>query len=254
MLELVCVHSISMLDLLGPAALAGAGGDVALDLLWPTPLLKSHDALAAAQNKKLRKLLLSLSRSFPSERKTNIGGWQSSTDLFERTEPELVMLRTRTYHAIFRFLQSLAPTGEVGHYEVSIGSAWANVNARDSSNTPHIHPGAQLAGVYYVDDGGDREGGVRFIDPRAQARASTRSRSPAALYVSAAAWHALRCVFHPPARSQCSAAPRIVELAPTANGTQASMIPVPPRWTRGMGEHVKAQVLADQLALHSWFK
>ena len=51
-----------------------------------------------------------------------------------------------------------------------------------------MHPGAQLSGVYYVDDGGDREGGLRLVDPQAQ----------------------------------------------------ASMIPVPPRWSRGAGERASA--------------
>ena len=59
----------------------------------------------------------------------------------------------------------MAPRGAEGKYEVSIGSAWANVNNRSHSNSPHMHPGVQLSGVYYVDDGGDRDGGLRLIDP-----------------------------------------------------------------------------------------
>ena len=49
----------------------------------------------------------------------------------------------------------------------------------------------QLAGVYYVDDGGTREGGVRLVDPR----------------------------------------------------PQASMVPAPAKWTRGMGEHIRVQAV-----------
>ena len=58
---------------------------------------------------------------------------------------------------------------------------------------PHMHPGVQLSGVYYVDDGGDRDGGLRLVDPR----------------------------------------------------PQASMVPTPARWTRGMGEHVRVAALAS---------
>ena len=158
-----------------------------LDLLWPTPLLKISDPIAIASNDKLRNLILRSSRREPGVHKTNLGGWQSDVDFFERDDPACALLRTRAYHAVFRYLQETAPRGATGHYEVSIGSAWANLNNRSHENSPHMHPGAQLSGVYYVDDGGNREGGLRLVDPRAQ----------------------------------------------------ASMIPVPPRWSRGAGEHVR---------------
>ena len=61
--------------------------------------------------------------------------------------------------------QAMAPRDAEGKYEVSIGSAWANVNNRSHFNSPHMHPGVQLSGVYYVDDGGDRDGGLCLIDP-----------------------------------------------------------------------------------------
>ena len=145
------------------------------------------DPVAQSGNRALRKLLVSMSRAQGGVQKTNLGGWQSSVDLFERSEPEITLLRTRTYHAIFRYLQSMAPPGSEGRFEVSIGSAWANLNNRSHSNSPHMHPGVQVAGVYYVDDGGSRTGGVRLVDPR----------------------------------------------------PQASMVPTPPLWTYGMGEHIR---------------
>lgn len=141
----------------------------ALDLLWPTPVLKMVDATAAESNKALRKLILRLARTQPGVTKTNLGGWQSDTDFFERTESAVRMLRTRAYHSVFRYLQGMAPRGSVGKFEVSIGSAWANVNNQSHSNSPHLHPGVQISGVYYVDDGGAREEGIRFVDPRPQA-------------------------------------------------------------------------------------
>lgn len=150
------------------AAAASAPPDQ-LDLLWPSPLLKVIDPVAQAGNRALRRLLLSLARTQPSAHKTNLGGWQSDVDLFERSESEIALLRTRTYHAVFRYLQAMAPPGSEGRFEVSIGSAWANLNNRTHGNSPHMHPGVQISGVYYVDDGGSRSGGVRFVDPRPQA-------------------------------------------------------------------------------------
>ena len=150
-------------------AIAGQVPPDNLDLLWPTPLLKTIDPIAQAANGALKKLLVRLSKTERGVSKTNLGGWQSDIDLFERSEPEITVLRTRTYHAVFRYLQSMAPSGSEGRFEVSIGSAWANLNNRTHGNSPHMHPGVQLSGVYYVDDGGSRMGGIRLIDPRAQA-------------------------------------------------------------------------------------
>jgi len=177
-----------MLLLLSTVPVLGSDtGASSLDLLWPSPLLKMVDPVAQQHNRELRRRILEMARTEPGVRKTNLGGWQSGVEFFERSDPAIALLRTRAYHAVFRYLQSMAPRGSHGKYEVSIGSAWANVNNRSHSNSPHIHPGVQIAGIYYVDDGGDQEGGVRLVDPRAQ----------------------------------------------------AAMIPVPAKWTFGMGEHVR---------------
>lgn len=140
-----------------------------LDLLWPSPLLKLVDPIAKANNVALKKLILRASKTAPSVTKTNLGGWQSDVDFLERPEAAIGVLRTRAYHAVFRYLQAMAPPGSKGKYEVSIGSAWANVNNRTHSNSPHMHPGVQVSAVYYVDDGGYTDDGIRFIDPRPQA-------------------------------------------------------------------------------------
>uniref|UniRef100_A0A7S0EMV2 Uncharacterized protein n=1 Tax=Phaeocystis antarctica TaxID=33657 RepID=A0A7S0EMV2_9EUKA len=178
-------------------AASPAAAEDALDLLWPSPLLNFYDLLAQRQNAALKKLIMRVARNSSGVSKTNIGGWQSDAHFLERTEASVAILRTRAYHAVFRYLQAMAPRGAEGKYEVSIGSAWANVNNRSHSNSPHMHPGVQLSGVYYVDDGGDRDGGLRLIDPR----------------------------------------------------PQASMVPVPARWTRGMGEHVRVAALPGLFVL-----
>ena len=128
--------------LLSSLSAAVTSGEDALDLLWPSPLLKIHDPLAEAQNSALRKLIHRIARDDPGVVQTNVGGWQSDTGFFERSEAPVVALRTRAYHAIFRYLQAMAPRGAEGKYEVSIGSAWANVNNRSPSNfEPHAsHP------------------------------------------------------------------------------------------------------------------
>ena len=56
-----------------------------------------------------------------------------------------------------------------------INGCWANVNRRGDWNTPHVHPDAHIAGVFYLGNGNDGtgHGGGRivFADPRPQAQA-----------------------------------------------------------------------------------
>ena len=97
-----------LLPLLLAAASSAAAEDV-LDLLWPSPLLKFHDPLAQQQNAALKKLIMGVARNSSGVSKTNIGGWQSDVHFFERTEAPVAVLRTRAYHAIFRYLQVPLP-------------------------------------------------------------------------------------------------------------------------------------------------
>ena len=86
-------------------AVSSAAAEDLLDLLWPSPLLKIHDPLAQQQNAALKKLIMGVARNSPGVSKTNIGGWQSDVHFFERTEVPVTILRTRAYHAVFRYLQ-----------------------------------------------------------------------------------------------------------------------------------------------------
>ena len=97
----------------------------AIDLLWPTPVLSLHDPVAEATHKQLRKAILRIAAVEPGVQKTNQGGWQSAVDLFERNDAAFITLRTRAYHAAFKYLQNLAPAGTTGKFEVSLGSAYA---------------------------------------------------------------------------------------------------------------------------------
>ena len=86
-------------------AASSAAAEDLLDLLWPSPLLKIHDPLAQQQNAALKKIIMGVARNSPGVSKTNIGGWQSDVHFFERTEAPVAILRTRAYHAVFRYLQ-----------------------------------------------------------------------------------------------------------------------------------------------------
>ena len=82
------------------SATAAAEKADSLDLLWPSPLLKVIDPVASANNKALRRLLLSLPRTGePGVKKTNIGGWQSDVESRRRSAkrpPPLLVLHPLT--------------------------------------------------------------------------------------------------------------------------------------------------------------
>jgi uncharacterized protein (TIGR02466 family) len=208
-----------------------------LDLLWPSPLLKFSDPIAQKNNGALKDLILKLVQTQPSVSKTNLGGWQSDVDFFERTDPAVRLLRTRAYHAVFRYLQAMAPPGAGGKYEVSISSAWANANNYSQSNSPHMHPGVQLSGVYYVDDGGYRNGGVRFVDPRPQASMvptpsrwtfgmgeHVRVQALPGLFVLFPAWLQHYVVAHEGSRSRVSVSFNVRLTFPTDEGQSGGFV------------------------------
>ena len=107
-------HMHMLLPLLLAVTSSAAAEDV-LDLLWPSPLLKFHDPLAQQQNAALKKLIMGVARNTSGVSKTNIGGWQSDVHFFERTEAPVAVLRTRAYHAIFRYLQVPLPAAAPLH-------------------------------------------------------------------------------------------------------------------------------------------
>jgi uncharacterized protein (TIGR02466 family) len=122
----------------------------------------------------LRARIQSEARALPGVQRSNIGGWHSPPDLFERTEPCFVALKELVFSSFRQALQSQGKArGRSVPAEVRLGGqAWAMVMGKGHYSAPHHHGDAQWASVFYVDAGdppGDPSspaGMLTFLDPR----------------------------------------------------------------------------------------
>jgi uncharacterized protein (TIGR02466 family) len=148
------------------------------ELLFATPLLNRRLAIATPDFlAEVKAHVLDLMAKDTGVKRSNVGGWHSSGDLFATEDA--------TMQALAEAL--LASAAEMTYYrardfnpqctiEVDFeGAAWANVSREGDFNRPHIHPGFVWSGVFYVDTGpglprGDPKaaeaGNIEFVDPR----------------------------------------------------------------------------------------
>tara|TARA_B100000795_G_scaffold177803_1_gene134374 strand:- start:30 stop:548 length:519 start_codon:yes stop_codon:yes gene_type:complete len=127
-------------------AASPAAAEDALDLLWPSPLLNFYDLLAQRQNAALKKLIMRVARNSSGVSKTNIGGWQSDAHFLERTEASVAILRTRAYHAVFRYLQAsssrctCAPSAPSAGHGIFLGRKFASPALLTAAAAPRAAP------------------------------------------------------------------------------------------------------------------
>lgn len=121
-------------------------------------------------NARMREMILRREQEHPGQRKTNVGGWQSTEDLHRwagESGQELVAMITDMVNAATSQLFAHFRTQDEFSWNMAI---WANVNRNGEYNLVHIHPGATWSGVYYVDAGdsgsGEAENGaITFFNP-----------------------------------------------------------------------------------------
>jgi uncharacterized protein (TIGR02466 family) len=163
---------------LDPAAdLARNGGT---EHLFATPIFWHVFPQAEALNAELREMILAQERATASMVKSNQGGWQSPTDVFDWAGEAIATLRRLAASAVQVATARLPlPAGFRGEFHLS---GWAAVNRAGHYNTVHVHPLATWSGVYYVDPGDDSPdaggGLLEFTHPVA---ASVMSFFPGAL-------------------------------------------------------------------------
>ena len=144
------------------------------ELLFVTPLLNRRLAIATPKFlDKVKAHVLDLMAKDKGIKRSNVGGWHSSGDLFDTEDATMKELEEAL----------LAAAAEMTYYrardisaecaiEVDFqGAAWANVSREGDFNRPHIHPGFVWSGVFYVDIGQrdpkvSEAGNIEFIDPR----------------------------------------------------------------------------------------
>lgn len=144
-----------------------------LELHWPTPIFKKTFHQDIGTFHRVKNKLFNMEQQQDGVRFTNHGGWQSTHDLFETDDKDLINVRSMAYEIVFDMLRSQWEAANsspaTGTFRIDIRTSWANINRAGNSNDPHVHPGAHFSGVIYLDDGGDSENKIGLIDPRAQA-------------------------------------------------------------------------------------
>ena len=109
-------------------------------------------------NQYLEPRIIQWSQSDKGEKKTNAGGWHSTTDMNKKEEydpltKELFAMQDEIYQ---KENLSLKPV---------LGNMWANVNYPGCFNRPHIHPNSLFSGVYWV-KAPKNSGNLMLYDPR----------------------------------------------------------------------------------------
>ena len=121
-------------------------------------------------NRELKAVIDERRRTTSGAKVSNIGGWQSDTQMLDWGGGAARQLLARITADADRFTVDVKAAGKPRHEWVA--EMWANVSPPHSSNQLHTHPGAYWSAVYYVDDGyqgsDDRSlgGELVLIDPR----------------------------------------------------------------------------------------
>jgi uncharacterized protein (TIGR02466 family) len=133
--------------------------------------LENHEAL----NAKLLSETAIRQTTSPGLQRSNVRGWHSEDDLFERTEPGHQDLCRYIIEAIRICTVKVSPGFDFGQHGIKI-EGWVNILSPGGLNSPHDHPGWVWSGCYYIKvPAGDseRSGNIEFIDPRLNVQAAT---------------------------------------------------------------------------------
>ena len=109
-------------------------------------------------NNKITQDIISWSNQDPGVSKTNVKGWHSTTDMALKPEYQLLVNELMIVSKdIFK--------EEWLDREPVLGNMWANINPKEGSNQPHIHPNSLFSGVYYVKSN-PQAGRLKIYDPK----------------------------------------------------------------------------------------
>jgi uncharacterized protein (TIGR02466 family) len=110
-------------------------------------------------NNKLAQDIINWSNQDKGLQKTNYKGWHSQTDMHTKAEYKPLVDELITMcKEIFK--------EEWLDREPVLGNMWANINPKEGSNQPHLHPNSLFSGVYYVKSN-PQAGRLKIYDPRA---------------------------------------------------------------------------------------
>jgi len=140
--------------------------------VFPTPIWSFSFPRAHDVNPRLRDVVLGAAQSYPSQGRSNVGGWRSRNDLFHWDAPEVKEIGAWIMECIRQVVEASAQPERFRGTISVVG--WASVCRTGNYNAPHIHPESAWSGVYYV-DAGDPDDAVplssclELLDPRSAA-------------------------------------------------------------------------------------
>ena len=129
-----------------------------LELFFPTPVYSHKVENAQKLNKHLFKKIKEWRRKSKGVKKTNRGGWHSTTDMHTREE-------FKPFVNELMQAQEAISKNEGYIYSMEIGNMWANINYPGNYNVAHLHPNSNWSGAYYVKVPKD-SGLLHLTDPR----------------------------------------------------------------------------------------
>jgi uncharacterized protein (TIGR02466 family) len=146
-----------------------------LSSAFGTPISIRMVAGAEKINAGLAPAILKRRENDQGNRISNVGGWQSRSDLLEWPEPAMKLLLDevdRSVQLVSGLPNFLASRGAQSSNRVAYKAyGWANVNESGNYNVLHMHPGNQWSVVYYVATGTPNadlpmNGRLELRDPR----------------------------------------------------------------------------------------
>lgn len=139
-------------------------GSIMLIAPFQTQVSHQRQALPVSELETIAAALLLLRNRSPGEKKSNLGGWHSSGNLFAPPHPQFPALNEAVAEAVLAYAGSVFEWR--GQVEFSL-SGWTVINGPGASNRPHNHPGSVLSGALYVRVPAEMQGGgIVFTDPR----------------------------------------------------------------------------------------
>lgn len=149
--------------------------------LFSTPIWTFTYSRAETVNPILANVILEVAQAYPSQGKSNIGGWRSSNDLFHWAVPEVKELGAWILDCARQIVEASVHADRFRGRLSAVG--WASVCRTGNYNAPHIHPESAWSGVYYIDTG-DPDKAMPFssclelLDPRPAAGGTNTPGDP----------------------------------------------------------------------------
>jgi uncharacterized protein (TIGR02466 family) len=139
--------------------------------IFPTLVLERHFDDAAALNASLLRSILERKAADTGVVRSNVGGWHSATDFWRWSGPAPGQLFERVAGAVKDYVAVERRVDAASLDLVVSAEGWANVSHSGNYSKPHVHPNANISGVYYVSTGSEapehpQSGVIEFIDPR----------------------------------------------------------------------------------------